>query len=130
MPSALPTGGNTNEEASALTTATAGTAGTAGPLVDALRQEMRAQTAASNLQLAKLTAAITAMAALGNSGAATVPVAPRGGRRATADVAKGKHVCKNCKRLVYHKDGKCMELPANAASRYEGWVSCLAAPIT
>ena len=123
----MPTGGNTNEEASALTT---GTAGTAGPLVDALRQEMRAQTAASDLQLAKLTAAITATAAPGNSGAATVPVAPRGNRRATADVAKGKHVCKNYKRLVYHKDGKCMELPANAASRYEGWVSCLAVPIT
>ena len=123
VPSALPTGGNINEEASALTT------GTAGPLVDALRQEMRAQTAASDLQLAKLTAAIAAMAAPGNGGAAAAPVAPRGGRRATADVAKGKHVCKNCKRLVYHKEGKCMELPANAASRYEGWVSFLAAPI-
>ena len=71
------------------------------------------------------------MAAPGNNGAATVPVAPRGGRRATADVApRGKHVCKNCKRLVYHKDGKCMELPANAASRYEGWTSCLAVLIT
>ena len=49
VPSALPAGGNVNEEASALTT---GTAGTPGPLIDALRQEMRAQTAASDLQLA------------------------------------------------------------------------------
>ena len=92
---------------------------------------MRAQTAASDLQLAKPTATIAAMAAPDNNGAATVPVAPRGGRRAPADVApRGKHVCKNCKRLVYHNDGKCMELPANAASRYEGWTSCLAVPIT
>ena len=91
---------------------------------------MRAQTAASDLQLAKLTAAIAVMAAPGNSGAAAAPVAPRGGRRATAEAAKGKHVCKNCKQLVYHNDSKRMELPANASSRYEGWVSCLSVPIT
>ena len=92
---------------------------------------MRAQTAASDVQLANLMAAIPAMDAPGNTGAATGPVAPLGGRRATADIApRGKHVCKNCKRLVCYKYGKCMELPANAAIRYEGWVSCLASPIT
>ena len=52
VPPALPAGGNANEDASALTIGTTGTAGTAGPLIDALRQEMRAQTAASDLQLA------------------------------------------------------------------------------
>ena len=133
VPSAFPTGGNVNEEASALTTGTAGTAGTAGPLVEALRQEMRAQTAASDLQMAKLTAAIASMTAPGNTGATVAPVVWPRGKRPTADAAKGergKHVCKNCKRLVYHKDSKCMELPANASSRYEGWVSCFSAPIT
>ena len=44
--STLPAGGNANEEASALTT---GTAGTAGPLIDALLQDVRAQTTASDL---------------------------------------------------------------------------------
>ena len=94
---------------------------------------MRAQTAASDLQLAKLTTAIASMTAPGNSGATVAPVVWPRGKRPTVDAAKGergKHVCKNCKRLVYHKDSKCMELPVNASSRYEGWVSCFSAPIT
>ena len=90
---------------------------------------MRVQTAAA--QMAKLTAAIAAMAATNSNGAATVTGAPHGGRRPTVDAApRGKHVCKNCKRAVYHKDAKCMEIPANAASHYEGWVSWLVVPIT
>ena len=125
--SALPAGRHANEEASALTT------GTAGTLIDALCLEMCAQTAASAAQLATLTAAVGAMTAPGNN---VVPGAPRGGprggpRRAAGDAApRPKHDCKNCKRLVYHKDERCMELPANAALRREGWVSCLSVPIT
>ena len=69
------------------------------------------------MQLAKLTAAIAAMAAPGNNGAVSVPGAPRGERRATADATpRGKHVCKNHKRLVYHNGEKCMELPKNTVS--------------
>ena len=117
-----------NEEASALTT---DTTGTAGPLINALRQEMRVQTAAAAEQMAKLTAAITAMSATNRNGAATVTGAPRGGRRPTVDATpRRKHVCKNCKQEVYHKDFKCMELPTNEASRYEGSVICLVVPIT
>ena len=32
---------------------------------------------------------------------------------------------KNCKRMVYHDDDKCMELEKNAHPRYDGWKSCL-----
>ena len=65
VPSTLPTETSTNEEASALTT---GTAGIAGPLIDALRKEMREQTTTAALQMAKLTAAIAAIATAGGNG--------------------------------------------------------------
>ena len=35
----------------------------------------------------------------------------------------GLHVCANCKRKVYHKDRKCLDLEANKAKRYPGWKS-------
>ena len=130
VPSTLPAGSHANEEASTLKT---GTAGTAGPLVDAFHLEVHAQAAASAAQLATLTTAVRAMTALGNN---VVPGSPRGGSRggplrAAGDTAPSpKHDCKKYKRLVYHKDERCMELPANAALRHEGWVGCMAVPIT
>ncbi len=34
---------------------------------------------------------------------------------------RGRHMCKNCKRLAYHNDDKCMELEKNANLQYVGW---------
>ena len=38
---------------------------------------------------------------------------------------KGRHVCKNFKRLVYHDDNKCMDLEKNTHLCYVGWKSYL-----
>ena len=35
----------------------------------------------------------------------------------------GLHLCVQCKRDVYHKEGNCLELAANEAKRYKGWTS-------
>ena len=37
-----------------------------------------------------------------------------------------KHVCINCKSLVWHADDNCMELEKNAHLRYKGWKSKIA----
>lgn len=91
-----------------------------------------ATTVAGNSDLAELKAmvlvqqkqmdsALTEMKKMGDGGG-------DGGRRTNRRDKKGgkkKHVCKNCKRMVYHDDDKCMELEKNANLRYEGWKSCL-----
>ena len=33
----------------------------------------------------------------------------------------GLHLCVHCKRKVYHKDIKCLEMESNKAKRYPGW---------
>ena len=65
VPSTLPAETSTNKEPSALTT---GTSCTSGPLIDALRKEMREQTTAATLQMAKLTAAIATSGGNGSGG--------------------------------------------------------------
>ena len=72
--------------------------------------------------MAKLT---TAIATSGGNGGERKPNRDGGPRKKCEP-----YTCKHCKRVVYHKDDKCMELPANAASRYNKWVSCLAQPLT
>ena len=36
-----------------------------------------------------------------------------------------KKLCPNCKRVVYHKPEKCLELEANKSKRMDSWRSCL-----
>ncbi len=51
-----------------------------------------------------------------------------GGDRGGASKTKPKkkrHICTNCKRLIYHNDDVCMELDKNAHLHYDGWKSCL-----
>ena len=45
--------------------------------------------------------------------------------RSRRGAPRAKHICKNCKRKVWHLDAKCMELEANAHLCYDGWKSCL-----
>ena len=77
--------------------------------------------------MAKLTAAIAAIATSGGNGGG-------GERKPNHDCGPRKkcerHICKHCKQAVYHKDDKCMELPVNVASQYDEWVSCIAQPLT
>ena len=48
-----------------------------------------------------------------------------GSRGCLCSAPHEKHVCVNCKRLVWHADNNCMELEKNAHLCYEGWKSCL-----
>jgi hypothetical protein len=41
-----------------------------------------------------------------------------------------KALCPNCKCFVMHKPASCFELKANKASRYPGWKSIFATPVT
>ena len=88
---------------------------------------MRERTTTATLQMAKLTAAIPAIATSGGNGGG-------GERKPNRDGGPRKkrepHTCKHCKRAVYHKDDNCMELPANATDQHDGWVSYLAQPLT
>ena len=46
-----------------------------------------------------------------------------GGSREKRGGANEKKWCPNCKRLVFHKPSKCLELDANASKRHSGWKS-------
>ena len=62
-------------------------------------------------------------AANGGGGGATT--GGGGGRGTRRGKQREKHVCVNCKRLLWHADPKCMELKENAHLRYKLWKSCL-----
>ena len=82
---------------------------------------------ANATQQRQLTTALSQLKTTKDASSATKPDGG-GGRdrsRARRGTQRAKHICKNCKREVWHLDEKCMELPENAHLRYEGWVSCL-----
>ncbi len=57
-------------------------------------------------------------------------VIPLGGGARAKKARRKKALCPNCKCFVMHKPSNCFELEANKASRYPGWKSIFAAPVT
>jgi len=47
------------------------------------------------------------------------------GQRAGTGTARGKSLCPNCKREVFHLPDDCFELEKNASKRPANWRSCL-----
>ena len=108
--------------------AAAATTATTSPSAELLEMRALAKSLAdaNATQQRQLTSAL-AQLKLRDASSATKPDGGGGGDRSRArrGTPRAKHICKNCKREVWHLDAKCMELEENAHLRYEGWVSCL-----
>ena len=120
------------DDQSVLTTGTelaaSATTSTTSPSAELLEMRALAKSlAATNAtQQRQLT---TALAQLNVKDASSTAKPDGGGggdrNRARRGAPRAKHICKNCKREVWHLDAKCMELEENAHLRYNGWKSCL-----
>jgi len=108
--------------------AAAATTATTSPSAELLEMRALAKSLAdaNATQQRQLTTALAQLKSR-DASSATKPDGGGGGDRSRArrGTPRAKHICKNCKREVWHLDAKCMELEENAHLRYEGWVSCL-----
>ncbi len=91
-------------------------------IMDAMMEQMNALVAARGVRHAHQT-----------DKANTPPrsnVIPLSGGAQAKKPRQKKALCPNCKCFVMHKLANCFELEANKASRYPGWKSIFATPVT
>ena len=71
----------------------------------------------------QLAAYVTSQAATVATLSTKMNVGSSGTGKTTEDkkARPGFHLCVHCKRKVYHKDIKCLEMESNKAKRYPGW---------
>ena len=83
--------------------------------------------AAMRTQIQALTTHITTLATKSTTDGGSRSSGRKGGgaRLDGSFETPGTHKCVNCKKWVKHKDANCLELEANAAKRFPGWVSRL-----
>jgi hypothetical protein len=120
------------DDQSILTTGTeqaaAATTQTRAPSAELLEMRTLAKSLADTnaTQQRQLTTALAQLKTK-DAGVAANPGVGGGGdrHRARRGAPRVKHICKNCKREVWHADARCMELEENKHLRYDGWKSCL-----